>query len=292
MPGISNIGMYNSEKMQYACRKRQKEEKTIEDYRNELKEQVEKLDRLIAFAEKRLKKEKNIKKYVVCTTMRKNGYQYYIKEEGKRKYVKSKDLDTVRDTVQKSYDESVHHVLLNQRYQIERFLKLYDITAIVRTFEKMSEARKQLVEPLVPTDEQYIEEWYDRHHGGQNTFPMQNTYMTARGEKVRSKSEKIIADLFDKYKIPYRYEPMLELESGQSVCPDFVVLNVRRRKTLYWEHFGLVSDDEYAKRTLKKMNIYEESGFIIGRDILFSMESEEAPLNTKMLERKIKDYLL
>ncbi|MCR5101181.1 MAG: hypothetical protein K6B41_07480, partial [Butyrivibrio sp.] len=108
----------------------------------------------------------------------------------------------------------------------------------------------------------------------------------------RSKSEKIIADLFEKYKIPYRYEPMLELSDGHCVFPDFVVLNVRLRKTIYWEHFGLITDGEYAKKTLQKLSFYEENGIVVGKDLLISIESDQIPLNVKLLEQKIHQYIL
>ncbi|MBQ7615252.1 MAG: hypothetical protein IJU77_09410 [Butyrivibrio sp.] len=271
---------------------REGSESIIEDYKEELKGQVEQLNYYIKLADERLKKSKRIEKRVVCTSTRKNGFQYYLMEDGKRAYVKAKDMDAVRNIVQKDYDESIYNALVTVRYRIERFLKLYDVTMIDDTYRKMSEARKRLVEPLIPTDEQYVEEWYLKHKDNQNTFPVQGTYLTARGESVRSKSEKIIADLFDKYDIPYRYEPMLKLKDGRGLFPDFAVLNVRRRRTFYWEHFGLITDGEYAKKTLHKLNVYEESGYVIGEDILFSTESDTMPLNVGLFEQKIRKHLL
>ncbi len=254
--------------------------------------QVEQLNHYIKLADDRLKKRRKVEKRGVCTSTRKNGFQYYLMEEGRRTYVKAKDMDAVRCIVQKDYDESVYNALVTVRDRIERFLKLYDVAIIDDTYSKMSEARKRLVEPLIPTDEQFVEDWYLKHKDNQNTFPEQGTYLTARGESVRSKSEKIIADLFDKYDIPYRYEPMLKLKDGRGVFPDFAVLNVRRRRTFYWEHFGLITDGDYAKKTLHKLNIYEESGYAVGEDILFSMESDTMPLNVSLLEQKIRKYLL
>ena len=264
----------------------------MEDLRDDMEKQLSEIEKYINLAEKRLRKSKGIEKRVVCTSTRKNGYQYYFMEEGKRIYVKSKDMDLIRKIVQKNYDEAVHNELLKMRYHLTRFLKLYDIDQIKNVYSKLAGARKPLVIPLISTDEQYIDEWYETHKGGQNTYPDSGIYMTARGEEVRSKSEKIIADLFDKYNVPYCYEPKLELLDDQVVYPDFVVLNVRRRKTLYWEHFGLISDGEYAKKTCRKLNLYEENGYSVGKDILFSMESETRPLNIKQIEKAIKMNLL
>ena len=41
-----------------------------------------------------------------------------------------------------------------------------------------------------------------------------------------------------------------------------------------------------------KLKLYEDSGFNVGEDIIYSMESEEYPLNVKQLEHKIKKYFL
>ncbi|SFH72967.1 hypothetical protein SAMN04487830_106120 [Pseudobutyrivibrio sp. OR37] len=73
---------------------------------------------------------------------------------------------------------------------------------------------------------------------------------------VRSKSEKIIADALEKYNVPYQYEPMLEL-GYNTIYPDFVVLNLRTRKTVYWEHLGLVSDIEYSTAFYYEQRGYE-----------------------------------
>ncbi len=263
-----------------------------ENLRIQLEEQRNQINEYIKLVEKRLKKSKDVEKCIVCTSTRKNGFQYYLMKDKKRTYVKAKDLDEVRKIVQKSYDESVYKKLLTMRYQIERFLKLYDFDSISKIYGELTDARKLLVNPLIPTDEQYVQEWYLAHAACQNPFPKQGAYLTSRGEEVRSKSEKIIADLFDRYNVPYQYEPQIEMSDGHILFPDFVVLNVRQRKTMYWEHFGLITESEYAKKTCQKINLYEENGFVIGESILFSMESGERPLNIKQIESKIKKYLL
>ena len=79
---------------------------------------------------------------------------------------------------------------------------------------------------------------------------------TKRGEYVRSKSEKILADLFYENGIPYQYEPAFRLINGKLVYPDFVLLNVRERKTFYWEHYGLASDETYSTKNIDKLCLY------------------------------------
>ena len=108
---------------------------------------------------------------------------------------------------------------------------------------------------------------------------------------VRSKSEKILADLFYKKGIPYIYEPMLNLKNGHYIFPDFALLNLRKKKTIYWEHFGVISDSEYAAKSIRKLDEYERQGLISGDNLIFSTESTDNPLNTRLVEAKIDKFL-
>ena len=77
-------------------------------------------------------------------------------------------------------------------------------------------------------------------------------YQTNRGEYVKSKSEKIIADILDKYEVPYEYETLLTLYGYHDIYTDFVVLNKRNRKKYYWEQLGIVSDIDYSTQNFKR----------------------------------------
>ena len=265
----------------------------MEDYRRQLEQQVEQVDQLIASVEKRLANTKNVKKQKIRISVRKNGFQYYrLDDTGKRIYVKRDDMQLVKSSVQRDYDEITMDALRTVRYRIERFLKLYNPYAVEEIYNRLCDARKILIDPIIPTDEVFVRNWRQAHAGGQNEYPAETTYLTDSGESVRSKSEKILADMFLKYEIPYCYEPRLEFNNGKVVYPDFALLNIRTRKTIFWEHFGLISDGEYASHALEKLNAYEASGYIAGDNLLYSMESERMPLDVRTIEEKVRQYLL
>ena len=270
-----------------------KEEKAIEDYSTQLREQIKKLEKMISETQRATNTIKITDDRPVRISKRKNGYQYYLeKKDGKLEYIRTSDIDKVKQIVQRDYNKVLLDKLLTMKYRIERFLKIYDISSIEDVYNNLSDARKALVKPLIPTDEQFISEWRSRNRGGMNPFPEEGIYQTIRGERVRSKSEKILADLFARYEIPYSYEPKVVLHDGRTMYPDFVLLNVRTRKTIYWEHFGLITDGEYAKNALSKLNLYDQAGIDIGKDLLISMESPKIPLNLKHVEKKIREYLI
>ena len=66
-----------------------------------------------------------------------------------------------------------------------------------------------------------------------------------------SKSEIILADLLNRNGIPYRYEYPVHLKGWGKVYPDFTLLDVRKRREIYWEHFGMMDDSEYAEKAIQ-----------------------------------------
>ena len=247
----------------------------------------------MAQAEKNLKTIKVPEDRPVVTSKRKKGFQYYLKnKDGSLEYVKQIDRAMVAAVVQKRYDKALLDELHVMHKRLDSFLRLYDFDSIQGVYKDLAEGKKAIIEPILVPDEVYIEKWYEEHKGGQNSYPEKEKYMTEKGEYVRSKSEKILADLFYKHKIPYTYEPQFRMQGGAFLCPDFALLNVRKRKTIYWEHFGLITNGEYAVKTLQKIETYERNGLKIGDTLLLSMESENMPLDVKKIEKKIRDVLL
>lgn len=109
---------------------------------------------------------------------------------------------------------------------------------------------------------------------------------------VRSKSEVILTNLFKKHGIPYVYEPRLLLKDGKAYYPDFLLLNVRKRKTYLYEHLGMMDDPQYISRNLRKINIYADNGYILGNNFLCSFETSDIPLDEKAVEKMIITHFL
>lgn len=82
-------------------------------------------------------------------------------------------------------------------------------------------------------------------------------YSTVKGDKVRSKSEVIIANLLADNNIAYEYEKKLEYENGRWIEPDFTIIKEDGTE-LYWEHLGMLGVESYDNRWLEKQEIYEK----------------------------------
>ena len=117
-------------------------------------------------------------------------------------------------------------------------------------------------------------------------------YVASNGEKVRSKSEVIICDILNELGIPYLYEVPLKLKGVGMVYPDFKLLNVKERRTIYLEHFGMMDNPEYLEGFFKKQSSYLANGIVPGRDILFTFESSRNPLDITAVRNMLKEYFL
>ena len=76
-----------------------------------------------------------------------------------------------------------------------------------------------------------------------------------------------------------------------TVYPDFTVLNVKRRKELYWEHLGMMDDPEYVEKAMQKIAMYEENGIFPGESLILTYETRMNPISPKIVNLMISQYL-
>lgn len=221
--------------------------------------------------------------------------QYYHlthKHDSNGVYIPRKDDALAARLAQKDYDLKLIRALDTQLKAIDRFLKDFDPNAATDVYEKLSDPRKMLVMPAILSDDEFIEQWqseFYEHMGFREGSP---EYYTARGERVRSKSEILIADALYRFKIPYRYEYPVYQNERLIAVPDFNCLNVRTRDEYYWEHNGMMGDAEYINHTVKKMEKYAFAEDFDERKLIMTFETEQCPLDTRVIEEKIRRYLL
>ena len=107
---------------------------------------------------------------------------------------------------------------------------------------------------------------------------------------TRSKSESMIAMKLKEKGIPFRYEPGLILKR-RKVFPDFAVLLKKRRRIIYWEHFGMMDDPEYAMQALSKIVEYAECGIYVGYNLVITFETRSNPLTVSRIDAVINELL-
>lgn len=155
----------------------------------------------------------------------------------------------------------------------------------------MHRERQKLVTPIWVPDDEFVQVWQQEEYTGKEFAEGISEFYTEKGERVRSKSEVIIADLFNKNGIPYRYEYPIHLKGVGVVYPDFTTLNIQRRKEIWWEHLGMMDDPNYVENAIRKIASYEQNGIFPGENLILTYETKKNPLNQKVIKMMIQRYL-
>ena len=229
-------------------------------------------------------------------------YHIQVPGSSRGQYIPAGRRDFAAELAQKDYDLKVSKLIKHEIVALEKYLRQSEHgKAVEALYEKLCPARRALIEPVTLSDEQYAERWKEQMQqaagAGMPFAEDSQKYFTANGERVRSKSEVIIADALLRNGVPYCYEVPLKLkrigESGNvTFHPDFLCLNVRTRREFYWEHFGIMDDADYKDNAVGKLNLYAENGFLPGSNLIITMESGVESLDTRVVEKLIKEFLL
>ncbi len=232
----------------------------------------------------------------VCSSKR-NGNQFYLRasaQDKNGKYMSKKNPAKISTYLQKAYDERI----LKLAEQEARFIKEFiDNSAefpqlIKSSYSAKCREIKSYLDPVDQSDEDFAEQWLSEAYNIKPISENAPIYITENNEQVRSKSELNIANMLKKYGVPYKYECPLRLKSGQTIYPDFTVLNVSQRKIMYWEHRGMMDDRDYAKHAITRCYEYTQSGIMLGRNLIITEETSAQPLGTDVIKAVIKAYFL
>lgn len=166
------------------------------------------------------------------------------------------------------------------------------ISKIDSELPKLHTQRQLLVTPIEPIWEKELVRWYDSEYHGKEFYEGTAEIVTEKGERVRSKSEKILADYFYRNNILYQYERPLYLKGYGTVYPDFTFLSKKTRKEIYWEHEGMMDKPEYAKSAVKKIESYQRNGIHLGERLILTFETELTVLNSQIVEELVERYLV
>jgi ATP-dependent exoDNAse (exonuclease V) alpha subunit len=113
-------------------------------------------------------------------------------------------------------------------------------------------------------------------------------HITLAGERVRSKSEVIVADALYREKVTYAYERLLVFQNGEKILPDFTIKKPNR-ETIYWEHLGMLGDYGYRKDWERKKQIYAENGITIENGLLkISQDELSGAINSQKIQSIIE----
>ena len=77
----------------------------------------------------------------------------------------------------------------------------------------------------------------------------------------------------------------------QTLIPDFVIMT-RSGKKYYWEHAGLISNPNYLKRHMEKLELYASAGITMWNNLIVTYDDEDGNLDAGIIESIIKTLLV
>ena len=170
---------------------------------------------------------------------------------------------------------------LQLRQILEKELKRIEAEElyVVKTLERIND---------IEEDDILARKWLEEPWEKYAAYPDKLLYRTKSGIMVRSKSEKIIADMLYEYGLPFRYECGIECD-GEYLWPDFVIRK-KNGEIVIWEHMGLMSRQDYFYKNIEKIKKYRSVGFVQHNNLICTWE--EDLYDIEELKKIIEKFLL
>lgn len=218
--------------------------------------------------------------------------QYYIISENgdtNGKYAPIRKWNLVKSIAQKEYFRKVQKIATERLELMKKFGKRIELLNVADAYYEINSLKKNLIDDVFGlSNEEFAKNWESVPYKT-NPFPVDGKdFVNVKGEVFRSKSELIIANLFNEYHIPYKYEKACEID-GRTYYPDFTVLNKRTQEEYILEHFGMMDNEEYRKRCYEKIELYQEE---FPGHFLFTFEEYRHPLRISFVRMLIEKYLV
>ncbi len=217
------------------------------------------------------------------------AYYYHAKYKSKDRFLAKGDEVLIRQLLQKYYLKKVLKAAKNELAALSKMLALYPDDLPEDLYEKLPEELRMGVEPVILGNEQDAREWMAEPFVGKPFKDDAPVYKTIKGERVRSKSEVMIADRMFFRGVPYKYECPIMID-GQVIHPDFSIKRMSDNKLIYHEHCGRMDDPEYVNDLVERVNLYNQAGIMQGDRLTFSFETADKPLDNRVIDRLIDEF--
>lgn len=247
------------------------------------------------------KGKSTVKGSIKCMRKGKNYYYAHQYRDSETKkyvctYIKTAEVDLARQIAERDYYSHVKKLLLKKKEQLRLLDNEYD-SAINDCYLSLDEGRKKLISPLIGTAEYQLTAWKNEKYDMNLSYPEGLTRQTDRGERVRSKSEELIANYLYRLRdfVDYKYErPLTLMVNGKEeiIYPDFTIINLRTGEIFILEHVSRLDIQSYHDSFVWKHNAYIENGLIQNGTVLYSFESVNNQLNMGAVKKMIKDIIL
>lgn len=217
-----------------------------------------------------------------------NRWKWYCSDGHKSVYIPKKEQQFAEKLAKKKYLSLLVEDMRQEKDAIDFYLRHHKVSKAEELLTNESEYQK-LLSSSFQSQEKEMQDWINSQYETCKKYPENLIFKTASGNMVRSKSEVMIDMALYTNAIPFRYE--CEINLGEMVIyPDFTIKHPKTGKIYYWEHFGRMDDEKYAKHAAAKLKNYIEGGIVPNIDLITTYETKECPLDYESIEKVVKEY--
>ena len=244
--------------------------------------------------------------HLICSNSRGNTYYYQsVSKNGKTKRKSlTGNTEAIKELARKEFLRQSIGLLKNNislLENVERNYCDYDFDSIKGMMRKAYldlpaeyflttfQGRKALYRQADKASIERHMEWAEKPYEKSTYKPEGLKHPTSAGIKVRSKSEQHIVEQLVHYGVPFRYEQVLHFGSV-SMSADFTFEDYRHEE-FYWEHAGMMAEDNYRSGHRKQMDTYEANGIVPWENLIVTYDSDGS-VNIPLIKSIIEDEII
>lgn len=205
------------------------------------------------------------------------NFRYYLREKTSDRigvYLKADQSNIKKKYATKKYYKELIKHIENEIKQLKKIKSNCLEDSIISTYKSIGLGVIRLITPLNIDDETFVKLWCEEGYTGLGFEPNDNSsFYSDRNERMRSKSEVLIANTLNRMNIPYKYECPIQISNKLSLYPDFTILDVKNRKEKYWEHLGKMGDMAYVAKNIWKLDEYKKLNIRLGINLFVTYEN-------------------
>lgn len=203
-------------------------------------------------------------------------------------YISKKDETRYKKCLQTFYCRKLLPLLQKEYDDIDSFIKSNNSQNKYEVLISLPQPIRELIDPIAESHDDIYRKWTHAVYN-KNPYPFEPSrlYLTKKGDYVRSKSELIIASILDDMNLAYKYECEYKI-NGYSVYPDFTIMHPDTLEIYFLELFGMMDDQSYASKTLKKIQQYSKTKD--ADHFIYIFESLDNPLDLSSVKNLLNCY--
>ena len=236
------------------------------------------------------------KKHKFCA-IRKKGVKYYrindkVGDTYNRKYIGKEGSEKFNELFQASYNEALLVLETNNLEVLKRIRNQYVEPTTEAVKNKLSKCVRDIKVCGVFDDKmneliKWTKEDYEK-----NTYKYDDKEIyDMDGEQMRSKSECLVSNIFINAGVPKRHDSILTLDNPyggvDKVSPDFLIRCFDGSYIIH-EHVGLLTDEGYFEKFVKKLRLYFYNNYLIGTNLFFSFDDGAGGIDTQTVLNTIE----